>query len=179
MKSSYLKKDLTYGDIISSLVLAKKSEKIVEFGILDGYSLLNFIENSNKKTKIEAYDIFEDFNGNCSQRDIIKKFEDKENVKIEYGDFYKKYKDFNNESIDILHIDIANNGEVYKFVVENYLEKINKDGIIILEGGSEERDEVEWMKKFNKPPIKPFINSLNLKFKTFGEFPSITVIFKD
>jgi len=177
MKSSYLEKNLTYGDIISLLTLLKKPKKIVEFGILEGYSLDNFIENCNEETKIEAYDIFEDFNGNGSQRDIIKKFQNKKNVKVEYGDFYKKHKDFDNESIDILHIDIANTGEIYEFTVKNYLQKINKDGIIILEGGSKERDEIWWMEKFKKPPIKSYLDSLNLKYRTFGDFPSITVIF--
>ena len=177
MKSSYLEKNLNYSDIFSCLTLLKKPKKIVEFGILEGYSLVNFLKNCNEETEIEAYDIFENFNGNGSQRDIIKKFQYEKNVKIEYGDFYKKYKDFDDKSIDILHIDIANTGEIYEFAVKNYLQKINKDGIIILEGGSKERDEVEWMKKFNKPPIKSYLETLNLKFKTFGDFPSITIIF--
>lgn len=178
MISSYLNRDLTYGDLISCVTFLKKPKKIVEFGILDGYSLFNFINNSDEETIIEAYDIFESFNGNSSDREIIKKFQDNKNVRIKYGDFYQKYKDFNNESIDILHIDIANDGNVYEFAVKNYLEKINKNGIIILEGGSEKRDKVNWMEKYNKKSIVSFLNSLNMNFKIFGEFPSITIIFK-
>ena len=56
------------------------------------------------------------------------------------------------------------------------MKKLNKNGLMILEGGSEERDEVEWMKKYNKRNIKPYLESLNLEWKTIGNFPSITLI---
>jgi len=173
MKSSY-NNNLTYKELLEFMIFIKKPTKIIEFGILDGFSLQIFAKDKN--CEIEAYDIFEDFEGNGSSKNIIEVFKDTKNVKIEYGDFYEKYKDIENESLDILHVDIANNGDVYQFAIEKYLSKVKKGGIIILEGGSEKRDEVEWMKKYNKRKIKPYLESLNLSWKTFGEFPSITVI---
>jgi predicted O-methyltransferase YrrM len=181
IRTSYASIDLNYGDFIAGLTLAINPEKIVEIGILDGFSLGKFVDFSPKETKIYAYDLFEDFNGNHSNKDfIIDKFKSNENVKIQYGNFNDLYKFLDND-IDILHIDIANNGDTLDFVIDNYLDKITEKGMIIFEGGSIERDNVEWINKYNKekinPKIKKYIqNGYNIK--TFGKFPSITVIKK-
>ena len=175
MKSSYLQK-LDYSDVLKTLCYILNPKRIVEFGILDGYSLKTFAENTTN-CEIKAYDIFEEFNGNSAKREIINKFKKYKNIKIEYGDFYKK--EIEDNSLDILHIDIANNGDIYKFAIENYMKKIKKNGIMILEGGSEERDNIEWMIKYNKTKIKPYLDSLNYEIMTIGKIPSITIIKKN
>ncbi len=173
MKSSY-KNDLSYKELLESIIFLKKPKKIIEFGVLEGFSLKIFAQD--KDCQIEAYDIFEEFNGNGAKENIRELFKNYPNVKINYGDFYKKHIEIEDNSLDILHIDIANNGEVYKFAVENYLKKLKKDGLMILEGGSRERDSVEWMIKYKKEKINPYLKSLNLDYKTFGKIPSITLI---
>ena len=47
---------------------------------------------------------------------------------------------------------------------------------MIMEGGSEQRDNVEWMIKYNKPQIQPVIKKYGLN--VIGTFPSITIIKK-
>ena len=173
MRSSY-NSNLTYKELLESIIFLKNPKKIIEFGILEGFSLEVFA--SKKDCQIEAYDIFDNFNGNRSSRDIVEKFENHKNVSINYGDFYKKFLEIEDNSIDIIHIDIANNGDVYQFAIENYMKKLKNNGLLILEGGSEERDEVEWMNKYNKRKIKPYLKSLDLEWKTIGNFPSITLI---
>jgi len=112
MRSSYNKSDITYGELIQSITRTISPKKIVEIGILDGYSLESFINSCNANTEIIAYDLFDEFNGNHSNKDVIdEKFSKFSNVKIGYGDFYEVYKNINN--IDIIHIDIANNGYVF------------------------------------------------------------------
>ena len=177
MKSSYLQK-LDYSDVIKTICFMVNPKKIIEIGILDGYSLDTFVKNTKSDCKIEAYDIFEEFNGNSAKRDIIKKFSEHDNILIDYGNFYEKYKNIENDSIDILHIDIANNGNVYKFTIENYMSKLSKNGILILEGGSNERDDVEWMIKYKKVKINPYLESIKNKYNfiTIGKLPSITII---
>ena len=183
MTSSYTN-NINYLDLLSGITFIKNPKNVVEFGILNGHSLKTFADNSNNECKIEAYDIFDDFNGNhATKNEILEKFINTKNVKIEYGDFYKKYKDFQDESIDILHVDIANNGEIYEFCIKNYLSKIKDYGIIIMEGGSTERDNIEWMKKYNKKSINPYLLYLqdrrqDIKIKTIGSVPSITLIEK-
>lgn len=178
MKSSY-RSTIELGEIISAVTFTCQPKLIVEIGILEGYSLTKFIEFSSTTTQIHAYDIFDKFNGHSAKRDDINnKFDKYPNVKISDGDFYDVYRAYLENEIDILHIDIANNGHVYEFVFNNYISKMRKGGIIILEGGSETRDQVEWMKKYEKPLIAPVINKYKKKYeiKVFGDFPSLTII---
>jgi len=174
MNSSYNNK-VTFGDILNSIVFTLNPKKIVEIGILEGFSLQRFAESSNSNTIIHAYDIFEQFNGNHAKKDsLISLFKDYDNVSINYGDFYEVHKTINN--VDLIHIDIANNGDVFEYAIKNYLPKLSENGIMIMEGGSEQRDQVEWMIKYNKPKIQPVVKKYGLK--VVGTFPSITIIKK-
>ena len=181
MRTSYKNINLSYGDLLDSITLVKNPKKIVEIGILDGYSLECFTKNSNKDTQIYAYDLFENFNGNHSNKsEIISKFSNSSNVKIECGNFYE-LDNIIETNIDIIHIDIANNGDVFEYAIQNYLPKLSENGILLLEGGSIERDNVEWMNKYNKPLINPIIQKYiknNLDIRVIGSFPSITIIRK-
>ena len=177
IRSSYLN-NVNYGDVIECITFLQNPKKIVEIGILDGFSLLTFAKTASPACDISAYDIFNKFNGNhANYDDCTEKFKMYKNVSIKDGDYYKIYNDIEDSSIDILHIDIANNGDVFQFAFDNYMPKITNDGIIILEGGSIERDNVQWMHKYNKPPILPIIlkNSRYLNIKTIGTMPSITI----
>ena len=51
---------------------------------------------------------------------------------------------------------------------------------MILEGGSEERDNVEWMNKFNKPKIQPVLKKYadSVRITVFDDYPSLTLIRK-
>lgn len=178
MKSSY-KNNIDFSDILKTITKINNPKIIVEIGILEGFSLRTFIDNSSADCKIYAYDIFEEFNGNgADYKDIFDKFKNDNNVKINRGDFYKLNNCIKNNSIDILHIDIANDGDVYEYVFENYIEKVKKGGYIILEGGSKERDNINWMKKYNKKPINETLNKYSNKLDYFiiDKFPSITIV---
>ena len=185
MNSSYKNKDIDYGELIEAITLCKNPKSIVEIGILDGYSLHHFINSTNsnnsnnsKPTTIQAYDIFDKFNGNHAMEfELKERFKNNHNVSINYGDFYEVYKNIDN-NIDIIHIDIANNGDTYEYAIQHYLPKLSPTGIMLLEGGSQERDEVEWMIKYNKPKIAPILTKYanDYTIKTFGSHPSLTLI---
>jgi hypothetical protein len=178
IRSSY-KNTIDYSDIFSSICFMKKPQKIIEIGILDGYSLLSMVNNVDSSCNINAYDIFEEFNGNSANKEKLDNiFSKYENVSIEYGDFYKLHYSIDDNSLDILHIDIANNGNIYQFTFDNYMKKLKKDGLLIIEGGSNERDDIEWMNKYNFPKINPIINNYKNLYNihTIGTIPSITLI---
>jgi predicted O-methyltransferase YrrM len=180
MKSSYQNK-LDYSDLISSLVFLVKPKRIIEFGILEGYSLQTMADNITSDCEIIAYDIFDKFDGNSAKQDnLLTKFKNYSNVSILYGDFYEQFNNIEDESIDILHIDIANNGDIVEFVFQNYISKLTSHGILILEGGSLARDNIEWMNKYNKPKIYPILQKYKEKYDilTLGEIPSITIVKK-
>jgi len=179
MNSSYKNKDIDYGELIDAITFLQTPKSILEIGLLDGYSLQHFIDNTDSnKTIINAYDIFDKFNGNHANETMLnERFKNNHNVTINYGDFYELHKDID-IFYDIIHIDIANNGDIYEYAIQNYLPKLTNSGLMILEGGSSERDDVYWMIKYNKPPIKKIINSYekNLNIKTIGSLPSLTII---
>ena len=58
------------------------------------------------------------------------------------------------------------------------MKKISENGIIIMEGGSNERDNVAWMNKYNKPKITPILKKFNSQYNimTIGTIPSVTFI---
>ena len=175
MDSSYDNK-VTFGDILNAIVFTVNPKKIVEVGILEGYSLKCFAESSNSNTIIQAYDIFDEFNGNHAKKDeLVAVFERHTNVTIDYGDFYQIHKDISN--VDIIHIDIANNGGVFDYAIKNYLPKLSENGVMIMEGGSEQRDNVEWMRKYDRPRIQPVVEKYGLN--VIEAFPSLTIIKKE
>ena len=178
INSSYNKTELQYGDLFRIITWMTKPKRIVEFGLLEGYSLHQFAVTANNTCCIEGYDIFEKFNGNAAKRNIQECFVQFPNVKIQEGDFYTKYKSYEDNSIDILHIDIANDGHVYEFAFEYYLPKLTKEGIMILEGGSEERDNVEWMIKYKKQPILHILEKFMPVYDIFKleKYPSCTCV---
>ena len=105
--SSYTN-NISYGDLIACITEIIQPQNILEIGILDGYSLDHFIKGSPKGTQIQAFDIFDEFNGNCANKQQLReKFKDAKQVSIEYGDFYELYKTIDPLSMDIIHIDIA------------------------------------------------------------------------
>jgi len=176
MRTSYINNDINYGDIIKSITFTQSPKTIVEIGILDGFSLNKFVKSTPNDTNIMAYDIFDEFDGNAANREeLVSTFRDYPNVSIDYGNFYKLHTTLS-PNIDILHIDVANDGDIYKFAVENYTKLMAPTGVMIFEGGSRERDEVDWMKKYNKTAINPVLHHFNSV--TLGSVPSLTIIRK-
>ena len=176
IKSSY--KTNNYDKVFQSICFTLNPKKVVEFGILEGYSLDCFVRYT-KNALIEANDLFDDFPYNAADYGFItNKYKNNSNVSINKKNFYDAVSDYEDDSIDILHIDIANNGDVFEFAIQNYLPKVS--GMMILEGGSVERDSVEWMIKYDKPRIQPILQkySDSVRIHVIEDYPSITLISK-
>jgi predicted O-methyltransferase YrrM len=171
MDSSY--KGNNYSDLISSILLIYKPKKIIEFGILNGYSLDAIIRGAPRPLDIIAYDIFQDYEFNHADR---QRLENRYASMIQYGNFYNQYLQIENNSIDMFHIDVSNTGDTYQFTLDNYMSKLTPKGIILLEGGSEERDNLNWMQKYSKPKIQPVLQKCKYFHFVFEPFPSLTLI---
>ena len=173
MRSSY--KSNSFDDIFKSLCEHYKPKSILEIGILDGFSLKSFVESVSEETDIVAIDLFNLYEFKNSEKNKIEqKFKENKNVKIFQGNFYEFYKTCSN--FDLIHIDISNDGDVYEFAIKNYFPIANK--ALILEGGSKERDLVEWMIKYNKRKINPYLQKISdvYSIETINKFPSLTII---
>ncbi len=180
MSSSYETALLNYGDIFQMSICLTQPNKVVEFGILDGFSLQFFADYCAPDCQIEAYDIFDKFVGHHANYDqLTQKFKAYPNIKIRERDFWSDFEAFPDHSIDLLHIDIANTGDTLEYVMTHYLPKIRSGGLILLEGGSTERDNYHWMVKYNKRPIRPYINQLQeqgYQIFVLEKFPSMTIL---
>ena len=168
----------------------------VELGVLDGYSTLHIAQGlkelhqlkyTNGEKKFKAYDLFEDYKFKHGSKEEVEKMLTDNGV-IDYvnvikGNAYEVYKNHTDKSIDFLHVDISNTGKVLKDILELWHPKIMDKGLILFEGGSEERDCIEWMKKYNAPSIKKEIetNPIITEFYQYGTYfkwPSLTILLR-
>ena len=168
--SSYTPNNL--GKTLYETVIKYKPQKIIDFGILYGYSTVCLAQGvrDNGFGKIIAYDLFEDYQYKNAVQDIVLhnlKFYDLDQyvtlIKKDFTEWLKSSEEF-----DLLHLDISNTGDTINTVKSFY-----PNSLILFEGGSQERDEIDWMVKYNKPPIQECkINYTVLNSK----FPSISII---
>lgn len=198
MRSSYIANN--FGEIIKQYVIAWQPASFVELGVLDGYSTLAIAQGIQELHKLRgyegqlhAYDLFEDYqfkHGSMSEvQSMLESNGVSQYVKLMKSDAYEAYKNYPDmvldqiRGIEFLHIDISNTGDTLRNLMEIWHPKIGQRGIVLIEGGSDERDQVEWMRQYNMPSIKheietnPLINKY-YHYGTYFQFPSMTVLLR-
>lgn len=190
MRSSYIENN--YGEVFRFLVRFYKPVVSVEIGVLDGYSLKHIalaMKAEGINGLVCAYDLFEDYEFKHGSREkvwkMLKEYGLIEYVQVEKEDAYKVSQRFKDNSVDFLHVDISNTGRVVDKIVSQWDRKMRKGGVIVFEGGSEERDQIDWMVKYKKPKIATAIKRnkiLKSGYKRrilFTAYPSLTVLVKN
>jgi predicted O-methyltransferase YrrM len=158
-----------------------KPDLCVELGTLAGYSAFCIATAlvDNCKGHLECYDLWEQYPYNH-----VTKQEAFQNlmglpVVLNQQDAYYAVKNFKDASVDFLMVDISNDGDTYKRILTDWYQKLSSHATVILEGGCVERDEVEWMVKYNKKPIQSVFKDKDILEKyaitNIGCFPSITI----
>lgn len=169
IESSYRENDL--GKTLYDLVLDLKPKKIIEFGTLNGYSAIAMAMALDRlgRGKIHCYDLWSKYpHKHTSMQDCesnIRAYGLEHYIELNYGDFWS----WEPEEYDLIHIDLSNDGDILKKVIEKLGDF---KGYIVFEGGSKERDNVEWMVKYKKTPIAGSIEYDILN----PLFPSISII---
>lgn len=192
MRSSYIENN--FGLVFKSYVLEWRPVTLVEFGVLDGYSTLNIAQGVKEldklygiKTKLISYDLFDDYQFKHGDKEEVEKLLLEQGVSdyvnLIKENAYKVYKDFQDESLEFLHVDISNTGDIIKKIIELWHPKMRGGSLVLLEGGSSERDNVEWMIKYNMSSIKKEIETNEIinkyyMYRTYFKFPSMTVLVK-
>jgi predicted O-methyltransferase YrrM len=149
--SSYRENDL--GRTFYDLVLEHKPKKIIEFGTLYGYSTVAMAMALDElgEGHVWANDLFEDYEFRHSTMEETQKNIDTYGVTkyitLQRNDFEEWLK--NPEPFDLLHVDISNKGDTIERLYEAVKDQIAHGAIVIFEGGTEERDQVEWVTKYN------------------------------
>jgi len=192
MRSSYIENG--YDEVLKSYVLNWRPTTLVELGVLDGFSTLAIAEAVKEMnflyqmtSKLDAYDLFEDYSFKHGSKEEVEKLATEKGlndyVNVLKGDAYKVHELYPDDSVQFLHVDISNDGDVLRNILTIWEPKLIQRAIVLFEGGSDERDNIEWMVKYNKPSIKKemetnkFIND-NYIYGTYWAYPSLTVFLK-
>ena len=192
MRSSYIKNN--YGAIFEKTVEIFLPHKCVELGVLDGYSTLhiargmkNAVKFSNHPIQFNAYDLWEDYPYKHGTMKGVYQLLFDEGLEG-YASLHKKdaftvHEDYDDHSVCFLHVDLSNDGDILRRIIKRWDDKLSFGGLFLFEGGSDERDNVEWMKKYKRKSIKAEIESnpiLNKKYiyATYNAFPSLSVFLK-
>lgn len=179
LESSY--KENGYQYLFFGLVRLLKPQKIIEIGVLQGFSLLSMAcgLKGNGSGSVIGYDLFDEYQfKNDRMTNVLSRITNsglQEFASVRRCDAFEVFDKA--ENADFLHIDISNNGDIIEKLFHSW---VNKTPFILLEGGGIERDNVPWMIKYNKKRLIPTINDLSKAFDswsflTLEAFPSITL----
>jgi hypothetical protein len=83
------------------------------------------------------------------------------------------FKEWIPEDFDLLHVDISNDGNTIVELSIKCFNQLKQGKHILFEGGSIERDNVDWMIKYNKQPINTIKSIINYTVID-KKFPSIS-----
>lgn len=177
--SSY--EDNNYGDFFYSLIRVYQPEKVVELGTKAGYSAYHIAKGlrDNGKGTLDCFDLWEKYKFRSVPKSMAQ-----ENLK-EFGTIVRlKQRDVigtekSYKTVDMLHVDVSNEGGILERIVPFWIDKIRQ--LIIIEGGSRERDNIEWKTKFKKIPIRKWLQEFSQKHRevevfTIEPFPSVTLM---
>jgi predicted O-methyltransferase YrrM len=175
-------KDHGYGHFFYALARAIRPRCCVELGVLQGFSLLAVAAalRDNGAGSIRGIDLFEDYPYRHAQYADVEKCISACGLEgwsvVTKADALRTHE--RHQDIDYLHVDLSNDGDTYRFVFRHWARKVKK--VILLEGGSADRDRVEWMVKHGKPPIVPAIDEIrrahpDWTIVVLAPYPSLTV----
>jgi len=169
IRSSFKENDL--GRTLYELVMTLRPHKIVEFGVLHGYSTVCMAMALHELGRgyIEAYDLWEKYPFNHSTKEKVKETIESHRLSRQVvlldGDAFNA----NIRNADLIFCDLSNDGLIIELMYGIYHEKAP----ILFEGGTEERDNIEWMKKWNKKPIR----NIDIPFTVLdSRFPGLSFI---
>jgi hypothetical protein len=162
-----------------------RMQSILELGVLHGHSLLAMAigasDGANDKLII-GYDLFEDYPFVKSSREEVEKRI--KNIGLNNIELHKKSVMNEHYEVDIpleaniIMIDLSNCGDVVSSIIEQ-VDWENTD-LLIFEGGSQERDRVQWMLDFERKPMFPIFEQMKEECHvlTLNLFPGLTLVFK-
>jgi len=167
------------GETLYNVVLEYKPKTIVEFGVLEGFSTIHMAKALRELDQghIFAYDLWDAYKFKHNTQAHAQKNIDEAGltdlVTLLQLDFYEWLEDAENQHFDLLHLDVSNCGDIIEKTIQT-LEKAHKGRILLFEGGSKTRDEVDWMIRFNKRPINPVVQEYGCTIID-ENFPSLSM----
>lgn len=161
--SSY--EENNYGSLFYSLIRIYQPKIVVELGTKSGYSAYHIAKalKENGSGRLDCYDLWEQYGktygfdntsklwaeNNLAQFSNIVTLNQMDAIGIE-----KKYK-----MIDILHIDLDNHADILQKVIPVWINKVRQ--LIIIEGGSKQRDRGDSPSDYVKMPFSNWLDNLD------------------
>jgi len=184
LNSSYQENEFCH--VFSYLVEAYKPKIISEFGVLGCYSIASMALNCRQGVDLFGFDLFEDYPFNSfklSEAEKILSVFGLDNVTLQKKDIFDDEEWLKSQIIksDLIHIDLSNDGNTFKHFLNLNSPSELKDKTFIFEGGGNSRDSVEWMSKYEKIPIRPFLYQFSkanhsVQIDLIEEYPSMTIL---
>jgi predicted O-methyltransferase YrrM len=177
IESSYQPNNL--GESLYNTVLELQPNKIVEFGCLYGYSTVAMALALKELGRglLYCYDLWDEYPYKHSTLDItkenIKKYGVENYVVFGKKDYFQWLQ--NSEQFDLMHLDISNTGDVISKTYDALYPQLSSGSTILFEGGSVERDNIEWMKKYKATSMNSVKTKTNYEVIN-PKFPSISKI---
>ena len=131
------------------------------------------LDELDNNGKIICYDLWDKYPYNHSVIEKTKENLEKYNISkyIELKEL--DFKEWTPTDFDLLHLDISNDGNTIAELSIKCFNELKQGKHIIFEGGSKERDNIEWMKKYNKQSINSVKSIVNYNILE-EKFPSIS-----
>lgn len=170
-----------YDFFFYGLVRGLRPQRCVELGTYAGYDAywMGLALKHNGSGQLDCYDLWEDYPYNH-----VKKKEAEINltglpIKLFQEEASTVYAHYIPKTVDLLMIDLSNDGLTYKTYLKDWYDKLADNGIILMEGGTEERDKIDWMIKYKKYPIREALKdkfiSTHYNFYILAPFPGLTI----
>lgn len=179
--SSYQKNN--YWRVFNFLIQKHSPLSCAELGVLGCYSIISMGLSASQNSMINGYDLFEDYPYNSFEYkkaiELIKAFNLEEKISLHKKDIFKNsiYKEIIAQS-ELIHVDLSNDGETLEKILAEWNPLNHK--VFIFEGGSKDRDQVEWMIKYNKIAMNSILEKYStenkLHIQIIEDYPSLTII---
>lgn len=202
--SSYNKKEIkeSYGNFFYGLVTMLNPKQIVEIGTCKGYSsvfMAKGLKDCQSEGQLHCFDLWEEDikKTNFHKRQIGKHLTSNKNefqksleilglennVKIHTSEAFKVLSKYENNTVDLIHVDIGNCGDSFDRIIKDVHKVLKVEGLLLFEGGTKSRDCVSWMKEYDKKSIYDSIENSDIVKENFEKltisiYPSITLLKK-
>ena len=167
------------GEVLYNFVLERRPKTIVEFGVYRGYSTVSMgmALKDLGRGELNAFDLFQEYPYRSVSREVAKANVERYGLsgvvtlsQMNLYDWLKAPSEF-----DLLFVDVSNTGDTIRDVERAVRPHLKLGASVVFEGGSRERDEIDWMVKYRKTPIRAARKEVGYDLLD-GRFPSISVI---
>lgn len=176
--------DRMYGFFFYGLVRGLKPDRCVELGTYAGFSAywISLALKHNAFGQLDCYDLWGKYPYNHVEMEVAQKNLEGLPVNLHQEDASLVYAHYKPLMVDLLMVDLSNDGFTYRKILDDWYSKLSPGAIVLMEGGTEERDKVSWMIEYKKEPIKKVLKddliTERYNFITLTPFPGLTIFTK-